>query len=753
MLPARSLCRSVSPRPRRPPRGTLPPPRRRTGLATGAAPADKKPLRYEDSASVEAKTPSVPPPADTATKLEVPVRDLPVSVSVVPGRLAAEQAALVLGDALKNASGVNVGTGFGLFDFFVVRGFDSLDTGLVLVDGAPDTEATFYPLYNVQQVEVLKGPGAFAWGGGALGSAVQVVRKQPVTPRFADLTLAYGRYGTYEAAGDANTASADGKLAFRLNAVAQGTDGYRDGRDGSIAAVNPTFAWRPDERTRVALSYEYVSNRQSPDSGLPFLNGALAAVDRRTSYQSGSDFSEQDAQRARLDAERRLNDTFVLRDKLYWAALDWQTDGTLVLGAFPFPDGRTYVPRTQGQLDDRQRLFGNQLELVATFEREARPTSSSPASRRAACATATRRPRRCSSRSTSSNPVEAEVGIYPIPLPQANQAGDSTSRVLAPYVIDRVTFSPKLQLVAGARYDSVDFEDATTATARDASKLSPLGGLVFKPVPDLSLYASGSLGFAPPSIQVVGPREPEESQQLEGGVKLSFLQGKGYASAAVYELERENIAIPDSTGLTRQSGSQRSRGVELELSRRAASRLRRPRGLRLHLGRAHGVLRDRPARAGLRGARPQRKRAGLRPAPHRLAVGHGPPRPRLLARRGPALRLGAVHGRRQPQRDRRLRRRGRRRLLRARPLPRRRPPAQPHQHRVRDPRLRLRLGDPGPPVRGDGPRRARLRPPLSRGVLADRRSSASGSSTCALTCSARVTDPSPKTRANTQQAT
>ena len=105
-----------------------------------------------------------------------------------------------------------------------------------------------------------------------------------------------------------------------------------------------------------------------------------------------------------------------------------------------------------------------------------------------------------------------------------------------------------------------------TSTTRDASRVSPLGGLVFKPVPTVSVYANGSLGFAPPSIQVVGPRDPEESHQLEAGVKVSFLEGKGYASAAAYELERENIAVPDSTGLTRQSGSQRSRGFEFELS-------------------------------------------------------------------------------------------------------------------------------------------------------------------------------------------
>ena len=133
---------------------------------TAGSAADKEPLRYEDTASVEAKAPAVPPPADTATKLEANVRDIPASVSVVSGRLAAEQGGLVLADALQNASGVNVGTGFGVFDYWVVRGFDTLDTGLVLVDGAADPEAVFYPLYNVQQIEVLKGPGAFAWGGG-----------------------------------------------------------------------------------------------------------------------------------------------------------------------------------------------------------------------------------------------------------------------------------------------------------------------------------------------------------------------------------------------------------------------------------------------------------------------------------------------------------------------------------------------------------------------------------------------------------
>jgi iron complex outermembrane receptor protein len=539
-----------------------------------ATPTDNnKTLRYEDSASVEAKAPPVPPPTDSATKLETRVLDLPLSVSVVSGRLAAEQGALVLGDALKNASGVNVGTGFGLFDFFVVRGFDSLETGLVLVDGAPDLEAPFYSLYNVQQVDVLKGPGAFAWGGSALGSAVQVVRKHPVAARFADVTLAYGRYGTYEAAGDVNLGSADGKAAFRLNAVVQGTNGYRDGRDGTLGAFNPTFLWRPDDRTRIGLSYEYLSNDQSPDSGLPYVNGSLAGPSRQTSFQSASDLSEQDAHRARFDAERRLNDTFVLRDKFYFGALDWTSDGTLIVGAFPFPDGNTYAARTQGLLDDRQRLYGNQLELVASFHTGSVGHELVSGLELSRMTDVYNQDAQLIQPLDVANPVEFDIGIYPIPLPQAHQAGDSTSNVLAPYLIDRVNLSPKFQVVAGARLDDIHFEDTVTSTTRDATQLSPLGGLVFKPVPTVSIYANGSLGFAPPSIQVVGPRDPEESQQLEAGVKVSFLEGKGYASAAAYALERENIAVPDSTGLTRQSGSQRSRGFEFELSAAATDKV------------------------------------------------------------------------------------------------------------------------------------------------------------------------------------
>ena len=83
-----------------------------------------------------------------------------------------EQNARVMGDALANVSNVNVQPGFGVTDYFTVRGFDSLSSGLILTDGAPEPEATYWQLYNVELVEVLKGPGGFLYGSNPLAGTV-----------------------------------------------------------------------------------------------------------------------------------------------------------------------------------------------------------------------------------------------------------------------------------------------------------------------------------------------------------------------------------------------------------------------------------------------------------------------------------------------------------------------------------------------------------------------------------------------------
>ncbi len=326
--------------------------------------------RFEASVEVEAILTAEPTASTVATRMPSLPRDLPLSVATVARPLLDEQAALVLGDALENVSGVNVATGFGVFDFFVIRGFDSLTSGLVLTDGLPEPESTYYPMYNVRQVEVLKGPASFLLGGNPLAGAVQLDRKQPQAKTFADAVVGYGRYDTFETSLDANAATADGRLAARVNATWQGTEAYRDLPSGSTKAVNPTLTWRPDPKTRLFFDYEFVRSDWPPDTGIPFVGASgedLAPVPRTRSYQTPYDASTQDVQRARFEAERRVSDSLVLRNRLYFTELTWESDGTLVNGAYPFPDGRDYVVRTLVLLDDRQRFFGDQIELGASF--------------------------------------------------------------------------------------------------------------------------------------------------------------------------------------------------------------------------------------------------------------------------------------------------------------------------------------------------------------------------------------------------
>ncbi len=523
--------------------------------------------RFEAEVRVEAE-PHPAPPSTAATRLPVAVQDLPVSVTVVPERIYAEQAATVMGDALENASGVNVATGFGVFDFFVIRGFDSLNNGLVLTDGVPEPESTFYPLYNVRQVEVLKGPSSFLYGGNPLSGAVQLVRRQPAAGTFADVTLGYGRYGTFEGSLDGNAATSDGAFAFRLNATTQGTDQYRDLPEGTLKGVNPTLTWRPDDQTRLGLDFEYVESRFPPDTGIPFLgqgDPVLAPVPRTTSYQSPFDDSRQEIYRFRLLAERELGEGLTLRNRFYYTELDWDSDGTLVSGVFPGADGRLQVARVLTLLDDRQRLLGNQLELSAAFG-----TGSVRHELLVGVELQSLKDR-----------FTQDVGLLPpidlldpvetaqppiVTVPPFAQAGDSRSLVVAPYLVDRLRFSPKAQAFVGARLDALDYEDPLNETKRDSTRVNPLLGLVFSPAGALSLHASWGTASAPPSTQVVGPRDPETSRQAELGAKLSFLDGRGFAGLALYDLRRENIAIPDSTGITRQDGDQRSRGVEVDVT-------------------------------------------------------------------------------------------------------------------------------------------------------------------------------------------
>lgn len=531
-------------------------------------------LHRQEEILVEDTLPYLPESNTITTKLPLPLAETPASVAVITAPILAEQNATVLGDALENVSGLNVQTGNGVYDFFVVRGLDSVSSGMILTDGAPEPESSFYQLYNVDRVEVLKGPSSFLYGGSPLAGTVNLVRKQPLPGRFARVALSGGSHGTGEAVVDWNSARGDGSLAFRLNTLYRRSDGYRDDKDSRVAAVNPTLTWTPDERTRLNLSLEHLSSEYSPDAGLPLVGGRqLPDVPRRRSYQSPFDRSDQDIDRFQADFERRVSTRGTLRAKLYYRRLDWQSDGTLFNGVFPSAGGELAVSRFLGVLDDRQQFVGTQLEYVLeaatggithnvlfglelsqlgdefTFVPQLLPDIS------------------------LFDPVETATRPL-FPIPGQSLGADAETRVVAPYLVDQIGLGDRLQVLLGARWDNADFEEKLLDTSRHDNQLNPLVGVLFQATEAVAVYANFGTAFAAPSSFGIEPdRVPEESTQYELGVKSRF--GKRVdANLALFQLERDNIPIPDELGITRQVGDQRARGLEVEVSTELARRTR-----------------------------------------------------------------------------------------------------------------------------------------------------------------------------------
>lgn len=525
--------------------------------------AEQRPQTVEEEIYVRATARDVVTLSTVATKLPTEVSELPVSVTVLPAGLIEEQNPATIGGILPNAAGVSVQPNNGAFDLFVVRGLDSTTSGSVLIDGVQEPEASFYPTYNVEQVEVLRGPAASLYGGNPLAGAVGIVRKQPTAESIQLLRATGGSFGTFDLSFDYSSGGANDAL-FRFNALARSTDGYREGREGETLAFHPSAQFALADFGFLRVNLEGVSNDYTPDAGLPIFNGELVDVDRETSYQSPLDDSEQDLLRGQLEVEGSVG-SWRLRNRLYLRSLDWQSQGTILSGTFPFPP--TFAPVTLRNLialDNEQETVGNQLEFSLDSNRS-RFLVGLEVSR-------------------GSDDYTIDVGFLPVidpfmPIeflqggienvpfdPSLQQRGRTETDVEAVYAIERFDLGSRASLYLGGRFDSISFRDEVSSTDRDDDEFSPLLGVNVSLSPHWSAFASFTSAFAPASSRVVGDRAPEESEQVEVGVRANFLSGRLFGSLVAYDLERTNIAIFDQNFLTAQQGVQASQGVELDVT-------------------------------------------------------------------------------------------------------------------------------------------------------------------------------------------
>lgn len=529
-----------------------------------AGPTDEEEVQdreFSEEIFVEGSAGTAARASSVTSKFDVPLQQTPASVGVVTRALSREQNNGVLSDALRNVSGVNIQTQSGVHDYFVIRGFDSLSAGLVMTDGIAEPEATYYQLYNVERVEVLKGPGGFLYGGNSLAGTVNLIRRQPTRNTFASVGVGIGSFGHRRLRLDLNLRPSESRISLRLTGQFDESDGFRDDKASESLGINPVLRVDLSDSSSLHFNFEFLSNDYSPDSGLPVSGATSFDLPRGLSYQSPFDFSDQEVTRLRVSWEGVVGSSLTLRNTAYLTELDWLSEGTIFLGVFDIPFAGELLFRYLVPLDDEQVFYGNQFEGVLSTDKHQLVFGVEISEHRD----------EFSIDVGDLPPISVfqpfETATLPVPLiPFLSERGDSKSTVIAPYFLDRTTLSDSLQIFWGARLDLIDYEDDLRGLSTDSEEVSPMLGLVYSPNPRVSFYANAGQGFAPPSTRVSGDLKPEESRQVEIGAKGSLAGGRVQTGVSVYHLERENIAIFDANGVTAQIGSQRSQGIEVDVA-------------------------------------------------------------------------------------------------------------------------------------------------------------------------------------------
>lgn len=204
----------------------------------------------------------------SATKTNTPVMDIPQSLTILTKEQLKDRDSLSLGQALTYVPGVTVTGGEGNKDQVVIRGQST--SADFYKDGVRDDAEYFRDLYNIQAVEVLKGPSALIFGRGGGGGVVNRVTKKADGTTIHEVETSFGSFGRKRVTIDMGQAVSD-TLAVRLNGLYEQSYGFRNFFDLERFGINPALTFKPEENTAVMVSYEHFMDRRTVDRGIPSL--------------------------------------------------------------------------------------------------------------------------------------------------------------------------------------------------------------------------------------------------------------------------------------------------------------------------------------------------------------------------------------------------------------------------------------------------------------------------------------------------
>jgi catecholate siderophore receptor len=538
-------------------------------------------------------------------KFTEPLRDIPQTIAVIPREVYLQQGASSLSDVLRNTAGITFAAGEGggaastAGDSFYMRGFDS--TNNLFVDGVRDVGAYSRDVFNLEQVEVAKGPAGADIGRGGASGYVNVSTKVPRGENFTAVSLAYGF--DEATSGSRRRASIDVNqviaplpargTAIRVNALRQDNDAVgRDYAHSESWAIAPSLALGLGTPNRLTVSYQHTQQDNIPDYGLPsaLLRGYLStvpvpAVDRSTFYGFSADSDRVTSDSATARLEHDFSSGSKLTNQTRYSANQREAVVTV-----PGQNGAAYNPTTGLLTRSRQAnkrdsaILSNQTNLTAEF-------ATGPLVHHFSGGLEL-------SRETLSSPAFSSVTLTPVAIEKPDfhanpnvtpfRSGaytDVETKTAALYAFDTVHLGQRWQAnasVRAERYHTHFLNVAATAAPStiDArhSLVSWKTGFVFKPAGAGSLYAAYAISLAPPGTDFTlssaagnqnnPDTDPQETANVELGVKWDFFHGRLSTTAAVFKTTNDKTVYTDPVLGPIPAGRQTVQGVELGISRR-----------------------------------------------------------------------------------------------------------------------------------------------------------------------------------------
>ena len=531
-----------------------------------------------------------------ALKAPTPIIDVPQSLSIITADDIVERGYNSIGQIIDYTPGVNTSQGEGHRDAVVFRGVRS--TADFYLDGVRDDVQYYRSLYNLEQVEILRGPNALLFGRGGTGGLLnRVTKKAVLDDQFTGYKASVDTFGAYDVAVDSNFEISD-TSAFRLNAYYEGLNNHRDFFDGDRFGINPTARFELTPSTILDVSYEYNNNERFIDRGIVSAapDGTTSAANNsglRTPVEDldGITFGDEELNTAEFEAhvfranlQHRFNDylkgnftaSYGDYDKLYQNFFPvGYSASNAEFGGIETVDLDGYVDTTQ------RKNFTISGNLIGEFSTGS--IGHTVVAGAEYLDTSNNNDRFNTFFDTSQDDVEtfaidrsADRAINLVNGVGVNAAGIATTNdfttsindideadleVFSAFVQDQIEINKYIDVIVGARFDSFDFtvEDLTADAAsanrvlsRKDEEISPRLGLIVKPKENISIYGSYSESFIPRSggqFAEISDREtrlaPDVYTNMEAGIKWDFAKGLSF-TAAVFEIE-ESSPQPDTS--------------------------------------------------------------------------------------------------------------------------------------------------------------------------------------------------------------